>query len=69
MIVFRKYKNTMKRNKLEIGSIIAILVIAAILTVFRPFSPDTIGYFSDVTTPMILVIGVVLILLAGKRVV
>ena len=67
--MFKKYKNTAKKNKLEICALVTILIIAAILAVLQPWNPDFIAYFSDVTTPMIIFVGLILILLAGKRVV
>jgi hypothetical protein len=69
MTVFKKYSNAVKRNKWEVGAFILVLIIAAILTLIRPFNPDTVSYFSDITTPMVLLVGIVMIILVGKRVV
>lgn len=67
--MFKKYSNAVKRNKWEVGAFILVLIIAAILTLIRPFNPDTVSYFSDITTPMVLLVGIVMIILVGKRVV
>ena len=63
---FKNFRRTMTKRWKEAGIMIAILIFAAIMTVFRPFDPDSVSYFSDVTTPLVLIVAVLLII-AGVR--
>lgn len=62
----KKFRRVMSKRWREAGIMIAILVFAVILTVIRPFEHDTVSYFSDVTTPLILIVAVLLVI-AGIR--
>ena len=63
---FKNFRKTMGKRWREASIMIAILIFAAIMTVFRPFDPDSVSYFSDVTTPLVLIVAVLLII-AGVR--
>ena len=60
---------TLRKSWVEIGTLLAVLIFAAILTIIRPFDGDVVSYFSDILTPLILVVGLMLIVLGLKRVV
>jgi len=60
---------TLRKSWVEIGSILAVLVFAAILTIIRPFDGDVVSYFSDILTPLVLVVGLMFVILGLKRVV
>lgn len=62
----KRFGKTMYGRWREASIMIVILLFAAIMTVFRPFDGDTVGYFSDVTTPLILIVAVLLVI-AGIR--
>jgi len=66
MMNFKKFMKTMKTRWQEAGVMIAILIFAAVMTVVRPFDGESVGYFSDVITPLILIVGV-LFIIAGIR--
>lgn len=60
---------TLRKSWVEICTLLAVLLFAGILTVVRPFDGDVVSYFSDILTPLILVVGLMLIVLGLKRVV
>lgn len=47
--------------------IFSVLIFAGIMTIFQPFDPVTVGYFSDITTPLILIVAAFLVI-AGIRI-
>lgn len=60
-----KIKNMIKRvqgKTLELLLLIGVLAFAGIITIYRVFPADTIGYFADVTTPLIIVVAVILLI-------
>ena len=63
----KKFRRVMSKRWREAGIMIAILIFAAVITVIRPFDGGTVGYFSDVTTPLILVVGILLIIFGIKQ--
>jgi purine-cytosine permease-like protein len=63
---FNRFMKTMKKRWQEAGMMVGILIFAAIMTVFRPFDPDSVSYFSDVTTPLILIVAVLLIIVGVR---
>lgn len=58
----RKFRRVMSRRWREASIMVAILIFAAVMTVIRPFNHDTVSYFSDVTTPLVLIVAVLLII-------
>jgi len=56
-----------KRNWLEVSSVIFVLVVAAILAIFKPVSADTLGYFTDVATVSLIVLAVILVVIGARR--
>lgn len=62
----KKFRRVMSKRWREASIMVAILIFAAIMTVYKPFNPDTVSYFSDVTTPLILIVAVLLVI-AGIR--
>ena len=63
---YRKFSRVMSKRWREAGIMIFILIFAAVMTVIRPFDPSSVSYFSDVTTPLVLIVAVLLII-AGVR--
>ena len=63
----KRFRRVMSSRWREASIMIAILIFAVILTVIRPFDGDTVGYFSDVTTPLILVVGILLIVFGIRQ--
>jgi integral membrane sensor domain MASE1 len=63
---YKRFMKTMKKRWQEASIMIVILIFAAIMTFLRPFDPDSVSYFSDVTTPLILIVAVLLVV-AGVR--
>lgn len=64
-----KWKNLIKKAQgktLELLLLIGVLALAGIITIYRVFPADTIGYFADVTTPLIIVVAVVLLISGAK---
>jgi len=51
----------------EASVMIAILIFAGIITIIRPFEADTVSYFSDVTTPLVIIVAVLLIIVGINR--
>ena len=64
---YRKFSKVMAKRWREASIMIVILTFAAIMTIFRPVNPDTVSYFSDVTTPLILVVAVILIIVGVRE--
>lgn len=58
---------TLRKSWLEIGTLLIVLLFAGVLTIIRPFDGDVVSYFSDILTPLILVVGLMLIILGLKR--
>ena len=64
----KRWMKKLKKSQIEIGTILMVLLFAGILTIIRPFDGDVVSYFSDVLTPLILVVGLMLVILGLKKV-
>lgn len=58
---------SMRRNWIELSTLISVFVFAAVLTILKPIEPYTLGYFADIMTPLIIFVGIVLLLIGVKR--
>lgn len=63
---YKRFMKTMKKRWQEAGIMIGILIFAAIMTILRPFDADSVSYFSDVTTPLILIVAVLLVIVGVR---
>lgn len=65
----KNIKNQVRKNKFELITIFAVFFFAAILTIFQPISGETVSYFGDIMTPLLLLFAIVMICVLGRRVI
>ena len=51
----KKFVKTMKSRWQAVSVMVVILIFAGMMTIIRPFDPDSVSYFSDVITPLVTV--------------
>jgi Ca2+/Na+ antiporter len=57
----------MKFRWVEASGLVIVLLTAAIITLIKPFQHETISYFADVTTPLLLIFAVLFIVVGYRR--
>ena len=57
----------LKTKWIEVSLLIGALLFAGVITILRPFDGDTIGYFADISTPLMIVVAILIIIIGVRR--
>lgn len=65
----RNLKKQWKRfnRKYELILMISVLILAGVFTFYKPIEASTLSYFSDFTTPAVILVAITMIVFSIKK--